>query len=425
MCDTMVCMPSVTAGGKMLFAKNSDRDANEPHIIERHAAANYSKSHNNHVKTTYIEIPQVPHTYAVTLFKPSWIWGAEMGFNEYGVNIGNEAVFTKIKSSVPSLIGMDYLRLALERSKTACEAMQCITNLLEEYGQGGNCGYRKKFYYDNSYLIADGREAFVLETAGKYWAAVNVKDIYTISNNLSITNHFDYAHRHVWQLKKQNPGFSFSRHFSDPVFTFFSKASGRKLCSESMLRSQSGHITVETLMKVLRSHSGEISNKASVGSICMHSGGLIGDHTTGSYIAEYTADRPIYYATGSSLPCMSVFKPLLENAVKNDISGRGTAYWYERENLSRYFIAGQADVHTFRSKAAELETQMLHAVANTPPSELASIVRKFTSAESSLVTRELSLLEGRKHKFQLGRQYYRRFWTRKTEALQKEFPPLQ
>jgi secernin len=34
-----------------------------------------------------------------------------------------------------TLIGMDYLRLALERGKTAQEAMSIITALLESYGQ--------------------------------------------------------------------------------------------------------------------------------------------------------------------------------------------------------------------------------------------------------------------------------------------------
>ena len=111
------------------------------------------------VKCTYREIPQVEHTYEVLLAKPFWMWGAEMGANEHGVTIGNEAVFTKVPyDKEPGLIGMDFLRLALERSKTAREALTVITQLLEQYGQGGNCGFQHLLYYHNSFLIADPRD---------------------------------------------------------------------------------------------------------------------------------------------------------------------------------------------------------------------------------------------------------------------------
>ena len=60
------------------------------------------------------------HTNAVLLGKPYWIWGAEMGANAHGVVIGNEAVFTRVPhEKQPGLIGMDLLRLGLERADTA------------------------------------------------------------------------------------------------------------------------------------------------------------------------------------------------------------------------------------------------------------------------------------------------------------------
>lgn len=45
------------------------------------------------------------------------MFGAEMGANEHDVVIGNEAVFSKLPADQlpPALLGMDILRLALER----------------------------------------------------------------------------------------------------------------------------------------------------------------------------------------------------------------------------------------------------------------------------------------------------------------------
>lgn len=69
------------------------------------------KEHN--FQCTYIEMDQVPHTHAVILSKPSWMWGAEMGSNDQGVCIGNEAVWTKLNGPEDlneKLLGMDILR---------------------------------------------------------------------------------------------------------------------------------------------------------------------------------------------------------------------------------------------------------------------------------------------------------------------------
>ena len=88
MCDTLVrCFPE-----RVLFGKNSDREADEPQVLEWHPR---KEGLTGSVKCTWMEIPQVPTTYAVVISRPAWMWGAEMGVNEHGVAIGNEAVFTR------------------------------------------------------------------------------------------------------------------------------------------------------------------------------------------------------------------------------------------------------------------------------------------------------------------------------------------
>ena len=87
----------------------------------------------------------------------------------------------------------DLLRLALERCRSAKEALKLITTMIGEYGQGGNCGFHKAFYYDNAFLIADENEAYVLETAGRSWAVKKAGEVETISNCLGLRADYEAA----------------------------------------------------------------------------------------------------------------------------------------------------------------------------------------------------------------------------------------
>jgi secernin len=323
MCDTIVALGNSTADGKVLFAKNSDREPNEAHemvIIPR-----ASHQSGEIVKCTYIEIPQVEETYQVLLAKPFWIWGAEMGANEFGVTIGNEALFTRDPyGKEPGLIGMDFLRLALERSKTALEALKTIIDLLEKYGQSGNCGFAHKMFYHNSFLICDPDEAWVLETSAKEWAAEKVKDIRSISNAITIDHEWDMASDNLvqhaidkgWCNDKEK--FSFSKCYSEPIYTLFSDAHKRQHCTTEQLKAQKGGITPAMMMAILRHHENKgdpnwSPDKGITGAdVCMHAGWgpIRGSQSVGSMVSLLDRSDTVHWLTGSSAPCMSLYKPV-------------------------------------------------------------------------------------------------------------------
>ena len=109
-CDTMVALKNSTKSGNVIFAKNSDRPLGEAQPLRSYEAQNYPP--NTTLECTYISIPQVSHTYKVMGSQPFWMWGFEHGINEYGVVIGNEAVWSKEKEEHENgLLGMDLLRL--------------------------------------------------------------------------------------------------------------------------------------------------------------------------------------------------------------------------------------------------------------------------------------------------------------------------
>uniref|UniRef100_A0A667J635 Secernin-2 n=1 Tax=Lynx canadensis TaxID=61383 RepID=A0A667J635_LYNCA len=195
-CDCFVSVPPASAIPAVIFAKNSEptagRGAGGGVCTGRHSCPG-SRSR----WCTYSEVEQVSRTHAVILSRPSWLWGAEMGANEHGVCIGNEAVWTKEPvGEGEALLGMDLLRLALERSSSALEALRVITDLLARYGQGGSCREDPTpFCYHNTFLLADRTEAWVLETAGRLWAAQRIQEgARNISNQLSVGTDISAEH---------------------------------------------------------------------------------------------------------------------------------------------------------------------------------------------------------------------------------------
>jgi len=375
-CDSFVALGNATRDGSVIFGKNSDRHPNEAHELILIPRAAHPK--DAQVKCTYINMPQVRETNAVLLSKPFWIWGAEMGANEHGVVIGNEAVFTKVPyEKEPGLIGMDFIRLALERASSADEALDVMIELLETYGQGGNSTCFGSFYYHNSFIIADPSTAWVFETAGKHWAAEKVRDIRTISNFLSIGNTWDQASSNLvsyavskgW-CKNENT-FNFSECYSDLIYSKFGAGEHRACRTGELLQSRLGEIDLAFAMDVLRDHGPRaddawLPGKGVLGAeVCMHAslGPVRSSQTTASMISHLTPDGHTHWLTGTSAPCTSVFKPVWIDAGLPDTGPAPTGIydqattWWRHENLHREVLRDYAT----RVKVIEAEREPLEA----------------------------------------------------------------
>lgn len=320
MCDTFLALSTVTLGGNVLLAKNSDREPTEAQEI---LVVPRRQPQERRVRCTFINIPQEAETQGCILSKPFHMWGAEMGVNESGVAIGNEAVFTKVAHPRRNdgLTGMDLLRLALERSTSASQAVQCITTLLETYGQDACGGYRdRRFFYHNSFLIADATEAWALETAGREWATQRVDDIRSISNRLSIASGGQYSNgaQSTAMTKRWWDGqsaFDFQHAYSDRLYSWLGRAASRASCTAEACSSHRGNLTAAHCMQILQTHNLPDDRfhpgKANTGSICMHRTSILNpSETTGSMVAELRRGSPhTIWLTGTPHPCLSVYVP--------------------------------------------------------------------------------------------------------------------
>ena len=354
MCDTVVALGNVTRDHQVYFAKNSDRDVNEAQYLEIVDAAEHAAGEK--VKCTYIEIPQAAHTNRVLLSKPYWMWGAEMGVNEHGLAIGNEAVFTRLKpGKEPGLIGMDILRLALERAASAEEALHVILGLLWDFGQSGNCAVDHGLYYHNSFLMADRSAAWVLETAGEQWAAKKVQDFYSISNKITIGADWDLASEDLVRAAidrgwcKHKDDFNFAECYSDFLYSNFSQAASRRSCSYEYLQKHAGEIDLYTMLDLLRAHNEDdahwgVDRSLTEWTVCVHKGfgPIRASQSVASLVCRLSESGDLHLATGTSAPCLSLFKPiwmeadLPENsALKPQGQYDAQTIWWQHELLHR------------------------------------------------------------------------------------------
>lgn len=388
MCDTIVALPSATASGGVLFGKNSDRERNEAQAVEFFPAADYPADAT--LVCTHIDIPQIRHTHATLLCRPFWLWGAEMGANEHGVVIGNEAVHPRYMTPRdPGLIGMDLLRLGLERAATAAAAVDVIIALLEQYGQGGNCGHMSERFYNNSFIVADPTEAFVLETAGYDWAVQRAAGTRAISNAYSIERGYDRISPALRDRLDGLPVSALTNLNQD------SRGQGRLRCARStaLLRAKTGTIGLADMKAVLRDHGTDDDSDwhpadAVRRTVCMHAAeDERGGQTVNAMVSELIGNQAVHWVTGTAAPCLSIFKPVLPNRPIPNHGPRPTdqadsdSLWWRHERMHRAMLTHFTENHA----AIRAERDTLEAKFRA---QIAAVMASGTRADQTRVVEE-------------------------------------
>jgi dipeptidase len=288
------------------------------------------------------------------------MWGAEIGANEHGVVIGNEAVFTRQPYAPSGLTGMDLVRLGLERAATAEQAVEVIAALLGTHGQGGGCGHEDRdFTYHNSFLVADPRGAFVLEAAGRRWQVERVSGARSISNGLTL------------------PGMIGE---SDRLPTLLSACRARRARTEAAARRAA---TAADLMRALRDHGTTGAPRyrllnGAMAAPCMHAGGVVAaSQTTASWVAELRPGAIRHWVTGTAAPCVGLFKPVrvgepLDLGPPPTDRADADSLWWRHERLHRLVMRDPDRLRPlFVDERDELEARW-HAAPPEPAAAFAA-----------------------------------------------------
>lgn len=448
MCDTWVALRDATRSGQVILGKNSDRpifDCQPLFFYPRQSWAPGSR-----LQLEYVEVPQVEITYATLGSSPYWCWGYEEGINEHSVVIGNEAIFTKSfrrmaeqvargASVELGLLGMDLVRLALERSRTAREAVEVMGELVEAYGQFGS-GVPTKSHdlggYDGSFLVADPDEAWIVEAVGRRWLARRITaGTASISNQPSIRTVWDlgsadvadYAIEMGWWPAELSHSFDFARAYIDD-FVPRQVSQIRAMRTRQMLAAEEGRITPHWMKRIARDHyegtflQGPYFDAADPDfhSICMHvsTAGFTWGNTASSCVAvlpRSEKELPVFWWTPGP-PCNGCYVPFFVHgsripeiastpgtfgkqvisaaAASEDTFSAHSYWWLFRKLMDQVKgdpIASVPGLYTARNQAvrarfdaleaefeAELPEVMKAALAAAHPDTTASILDGFT-----------------------------------------------
>ncbi|MDQ1476661.1 MAG: hypothetical protein QOE62_1890 [Actinomycetota bacterium] len=348
MCDTLC----VRTDDGMLFAKNSDRHPDEAQVVEWHDR----RESGGRLRTQYLDIDD-RGAHAFLGSRPTWLWGVEHGVNEHGVAVGNEKIWTvdNPRQRPVALLGMDLVRLTLERSRSAYDALMHLTGLLERYGQGGSGEPHRDEPYDSSFLVADAGGGFAVETSNRTWAARQIDHGAALSNRISLTTDWTRASEDV------APDTDFDEYRWKRMPT--TVADGRLAVTAAAVAP--GAVTTPAdLARTLRSHGAgspgdalpdELGDDGSGFTVCMHRPETH-SQTTASMIAELRDNAPARAWVSLGNPCASVFVPCFAPAVAPELSDE--AQWRRFARLRDGIEAAPSRLAEVRAELAPVETEL-------------------------------------------------------------------
>jgi hypothetical protein len=260
------------------------------------------------VQTSALTLPQVRQTFAVWGGRLRGAWGYAHGVNERGLAIGNTPVRTRLGQTGPALDGPDLTRLALERAGCARHAVEVLTELIGKHGQGQQEA-------GNAFLIADGREAFVLEACGRYWALQTVGRVRAVSDFCYLHQDWDRIARGLADeaiARGWWPGDGSKLNFTQACGSAEDATAGLPRWGRAtlLLEEHHGRADLAFFHQLLGDH-GPPSGRAA---LCRHAGPAATGWATGASLIAELPSAPeelplIWLALGP--PCLSVYLPVV------------------------------------------------------------------------------------------------------------------
>jgi len=255
-----------------------------------------------------------------------------------------------------------------------------MTGIVSAHGQGNFQHPGGQLTYDNSFIVADPKNAYVVETAGREWAVRKVKTQTGISNVLSIATDWDAVSPGAEAAARKLGWDGAGRLSFADAFTEADRFSGsgfmRRTRSCAVLDRHEGNTDAASMMALLSDHangdadrSGFVTDIDPGRGICMHAEGGAGlSNTAASLVAELCDDGsrlPIYWTSMYS-PCLGIFLPTfiegdLPRALSfGDVGQSDYSVWWLFRRLVRAVLkAPERRVADVRSEWAPLQAAMV------------------------------------------------------------------
>ena len=332
-CDMVVALGSATSNGQTLFGANNHGFEDACQVLRRSAGRSYALGET--IRLQNMELPQARQTFTALGSQPPHTWGFRHGINEFQLTAGCATWNSKLPCIHPGLAGTDLVRLALERCHTARQAFDLIAGLVSKHGQGPTA---TGLGTDNIFLLADPREAILVEAAGAAWASIECQQVRAASDVGLIRQDWQRISSGIadqaiaqgwWQYDGTKLDFSGSLGLDPAGRESALRRWGR---ATLLLEQHNGSIDAGVLRRLLADHyegtSYEVDPLESAESVplCRHLGSS-SSTTTASFIAELSGDPDqvaiAWCAFGP--PCGSVYLPVFLEADLPESLTRGKA----------------------------------------------------------------------------------------------------
>jgi dipeptidase len=356
--DMVVALGPGTVDGNALFGHNCNRPRGEAPALVRTPGRDHAAGET--VRPGAVAIPQARHTHGVLATRAGRDWGYQHGVNERGVAAGCTPIWTRVLGDASGLSGPDLVRLVLERAGTALQAVEVLTDLIGRYGQGAHVGDGEG-KPDAALLLADGREAYVVEAAGKHWVLAEIGSVRAVCSACFLRRDWDRIARGLSDLAIQRgwcpedgskldfagalrrPGVDLA-----PALHRWGKAT-------MLLEQSSGAIDGAFLRRLLREQSEEV---------CPTNGPTSEVETAASLIARLPAapdGLPMAWCAFGP-PGMSVYLPVLPvadvPAAYGDGDGQGNPVWRTVRHWRDESRQGGVRTSLLRAALAALQQQI-------------------------------------------------------------------